>query len=154
MCDFHLYHRSLFSVKIGLVDLDSLKVFILVLIIEEVLRHDRVSIDLVLLDLLSLLNVLRFILQEFSRKNRLSHNRLFFDGALGFCLESDFRVMGGCRYNGGAENLSELRVVVATLRVHIVSLHILTIDSTSNGRLSVAIAIGMKSWLTEISGDR
>jgi hypothetical protein len=60
-------HRSFFSVEIWLVNFNNLKVFILIVIIEEVLRHNRVSIDLVLLNLFSLLNVLCFILEQLSR---------------------------------------------------------------------------------------
>ena len=59
-------HRSFFSVEIWLVNFNNLKVFILIVIIEEVLRHNRVSIDLVLLNLFSLLNVLCFILEQLS----------------------------------------------------------------------------------------
>ena len=58
--------------------------------------------------------------------------------------------MGCSSYNCGAKNLSELRVVIATLRVNIMSLHILPIHSASNGRLSVSGAVRMKSWLTKV----
>ena len=59
-------HRSFFSVEIGFVNFNSLQIFILIVIIEEVLRHNRVSIDLVLLYLFSLLNVLCLILKQLS----------------------------------------------------------------------------------------
>ena len=59
-------HRSFLSVEIGFVNFNSLQVFILIVIIEEVLRHNRVSIDLVLLYLFSLLNVLCLILEQLS----------------------------------------------------------------------------------------
>ena len=139
--------------EVGLVNLDTLQIIVLVVVVKEVLRHYRVSIDLVLPDLLPLLYVLCLVLEQLAGEDGLSHYQLLINSALGLDLQVDFSVVGGGSDDRGTENLLELWMVIATLRVNVVCLHVLPINSTSNGRFSIAVTIGMKSWLTKISGD-
>jgi hypothetical protein len=52
-----------------------------------------------------------------------------------------------------AKNLLELRVIIPTLRVNIVSLEILPVNGASNRGIGVSVTIRMKSWLSKISGN-
>lgn len=139
--------------EIRLIDFNNLQIFVLIVIIEELLRHNGISIDLILLDLFTLLNVLRFVLKQLTGKNRLSHNRLLLDWALRLGFQCDLRIMCGSCNNSCTKDLSELWMIIPTLRVDIMSLHILTINSTSNGRIGISVSVRVKSGLTKIGRD-
>lgn len=117
------------------------------------MRHNGISIDLILLDLFTLLNVLRFVLKQLTGKNRLPHNRLLLDWALRLGFQCDLRIVSGSCDNSCTKDLSELWMVIATLRVDIMSFHILTINSASNGRIGISVTVRVKSGLTKIGRD-
>jgi hypothetical protein len=50
-------------VKVRLVNLDTLQIHVLIILVLEVIRHYGVSLDLILLDFLSHLNVFGFFLK-------------------------------------------------------------------------------------------
>jgi hypothetical protein len=144
---------SLFGVEVGLVNLDTLQILVLIIVVKEVLRHYRVSIDLVLPDLLPLLYVLCLVLEQLAGEDGLSHYRLLLNWALGLSLEVDFSIVGGGCDDRGTENLLELWVVIATLRVNVVCLHVLPVDSATSSRIGIPVAVGVKGRFAKVRGD-
>jgi hypothetical protein len=49
--------------------------------------------------------------------------------------------------------LLKLREMLTTLRVNVMSKHVLSIDVTSHSRVSVALSIQVKSWFSEVGSE-
>ena len=55
---------------------------------------------------------------------------------------------------GSVMNLGKLWLVTTSMRINIVGLHVLTVNSSSVCWICVSVSVGMESWLTEESGQR
>lgn len=130
-----------------------LDVFVLILLVAESLRHDRVPLDHLLSYLGTHIKFLRLVLKQFSRKYRLSCDWYSLNGASCFRFDAKDCIMSGCSNNCTAEDLLELGLIVSTVWVYIMSLHVLAIDGTSDSGICIPISIGMKGRLSEVSSD-
>ena len=143
--------RYLFLVEVRFIDFDSLNMEILVLFVEETVRHNRVACYLISFYCLAHFNIFSLILQKLSRENWLSD-----DGSLSnriLALKVNDIIMLSRGSQSSFIYLLVLRLITSRVRVNIVRLHVLAIDGATNCRVCVTVTIRMKSRLPEIGGN-
>ena len=143
--------RDLLLVEIRFVYFDCLNFAIFILFIKELLRHDGIASNLFSLDFFSHFYVFSFILQQFSWKDRLSNNLLLSNWALS--LEMDNIIMLGCCNNSCFKDLLILWLISPGMRVDIMRFHVLTVDSTSDSWVCVAVTVGMEGRFPKVGSD-
>ena len=140
--------RDLFLVEVGLVNLNSLELLVLILLVQEPCRHDRVASHLLSFDLLAHLNVLSLILEQLTRKDWLPNYLLLSNWALPLQV-NDIVVLSSLYYSC-LEYLLVLGLISPGVRINIVRLHVLPVDSTTDGWVCVPVAVGVEGWLPEV----
>jgi hypothetical protein len=141
--------RYLFLVEVGLANLHSLELPVLILLVQKLGWHDRVASYLFSFNLLSQLNVFSLILKKLAREDGLSHYLLLSNWTLS--LEVNDIVMLSTLNYSSLEYLLIFGLVSPGVRINIVCLHVLAINSTTDCRVCVPIAVGVEGGLPEVS---
>ena len=125
----------------------------MIFIVLKLFRHYLIPLELLILLFLSHCKVSRLILEELARENWLPYNGAsLLLNALGF----PWSTFGGHHlllrgsYDCAVENLFELRLIIPAMRVHIVSLKVVTINGSTVCRFCVPVSISMECRLAEI----
>ena len=134
--------------EVWLANLDCLELPVLILVVEEPGWHDRVASHLFSFNLLAHLDVFGLILKQLAREDWLPHYLLLSNWALP--LEMNDIVMLRSLKNSCLEYLLVLGLVAAGVRINIVRLHVLAIDSTTDGWVGIPVSVGVKGGLPEV----
>ena len=124
---------------------------VLIVFIKESIRHNRIPLQLILFDLNVLIHRSLLLLQQCAWQYRLSGMRRLLNGTLRLRLHLNDNVVSGSTDDSTLKHLLKLRVVVATVRIHVVGFHVRPIYCASECRIRVSIAVRVEGWLTEIS---
>lgn len=134
--------------EVGLANFHSLELPVLILLVQEPGWHDRVASHLFSFNLLAHLDIFCLILKQLAREDWLPHYLLLSNWALP--LEVNDIVMLRSLKNSCLEYLLVLGLVSPGVRINIVRLHVLAVNSTTDGWVCVPVTIRVEGGLTEV----